>query len=499
MNNQFILTIDQSTSGTKAILFNKRTELLHRETIEHKQYYPKPGWVEHDPVEIYENTIKAIDQVIKNSKINKNLIKCLSVTNQRETILAWDKITGKPVYNAVVWQCLRGEKKCDELKTAGYENLIRQKTGLIIDPYFSASGLNWILNSNDEIRKKAEKGDLAAGTIDSWLIWKLTKGKTFATDYSNASRTLLFNIHTLQWDKEICELFEVPIKVLPELLPSDEKFGYTNVEGIFDEVIPISGVLGDSHAALFGQRCFKPGLSKVTFGTGSSVMMNIGNKPLEAPEELVTSVGYGIKEKTDYVFEGNIHSTGGTIKWMVDSMKLINSSAESEEVASLVNSTEGVYFVPAFTGLGAPYWDNQVRAIISGIHSGIKKAHIVRAALESIAYQVKDLLDLMVEKAKISLKEIRVDGGPTRNKFLMQFQSDMLGVPISVSDIEEASALGAALAGGLGTGIYKNLKQLEDLYSCTDKLKPNMSDEKRKELYNGWKKSVELARGGKDG
>ncbi|MFC2136970.1 glycerol kinase GlpK [Bacteroidota bacterium] len=497
MNNQFILTIDQSTSGTKAVLFNEQAKLIHRETIEHKQYYPKSGWVEHDPIEIYENTIKAINLVIKNSKIDKNLIKGISITNQRETILVWDKITGLPVYNAVVWQCLRGEDKCKELKTAGHEKMIRQKTGLIIDPYFSASGLNWILNSSNEIRNKAEKGELATGTIDSWLIWKLTKGENHATDYSNASRTLLLNINTLQWDEEICKLFEVPTTILPRLLPSDEIFGYTNVEGIFNEVIPISGVLGDSHAALFGQRCYKSGLSKITYGTGSSVMMNIGDKPIDAPTGLVTSVGYGIKEKIDYVFEGNIHSTGATIKWLVDSLELINNSAESEEIASSVDSTESVYFVPAFSGLGAPYWDNEARATISGIHGGTTKAHIVRAGLESIAYQVKDLLDIMAEKAKIKLEEIRVDGGPTRNKFLMQFQSDMLGTSIAISDIEEASALGAALAGGLGIGIWKNLNELENLYSSTDKFKPDMPEIKQNDLYKGWKAAVELARRGK--
>ncbi len=494
MPKNYILAIDQSTSATKAILFDENARFVSRANVEHQQIYPKPGWVEHNPEEIYENTLKVIAEVIKQSNIEISAIKCLSISNQRETIVVWDKTTGKPVYNAVVWQCMRGEEKCRELKAQGYEKLVREKTGLIIDPYFSASGLHWILNSNPDIKQKAQKGNLAAGTIDSWLIWKLTNGKVHATDFSNACRTLLFNIHNMQWDEEVCRLFDIPLNILPNLKSSDEIFGFTSAEGIFNEDIPISGVLGDSHAALFGQRCYHKGLSKVTYGTGSSVMLNIGNHPLEAPAGLVTSVGYSLKDKTDYVFEGNIHSTGATVKWMVDALQIMNSSAESEELATSVDSTDGVYFVPAFAGLGAPYWDNLARASISGIQGGTKKAHIVRAGLESIAYQVKDLLNLMAHQAGVELSEIRVDGGPTRNKFLMQFQSDMLGAPIVISDIEEASALGAALVGGLGTGLWKNIQQLEDLYKSSEKVIPMMPVEKQLILYKGWMKAVELTR-----
>jgi len=488
----YILSIDQSTSATKAVLFDNDARFVARANAGHRQIYPKPGWVEHNPEEIFENTLKVIAEAIRISGVDGNKIKCLSISNQRETILVWDKTTGKPVGNAVVWQCLRGEEKCNELKSEGYEKLVREKTGLIIDPYFSASGLHWILNSSSDIRTKANQGELVAGTIDSWLIWKLTEGKVHATDFTNACRTLLLNIHTLTWDEEICKLFEIPINMLPSLKSADEVFGYTDVNGLFEKKIPISGVLGDSHAALFGQRCYNKGLSKVTYGTGSSVMMNIGDKAVEAPKGLVTSIGYAIKAKTDYVFEGNIHSTGATIKWMVDSLGLIQSSAESELLANSVQSTEGVYFVPAFAGLGAPYWNNQARANISGIHGATNKAHIARAGLESIAYQVKDLLDLMAEKAGIELTEIRVDGGPTRNKFLMQFQSDMLNTPISVSDIEEASALGSALAGGLGVGIWKDLSDLQLLYECQNKILPGMSNTLRNELYLGWKKAIML-------
>ena len=491
MAGKYILGIDQSTSGTKAILFNNNAEFVFRSNTEHKQYYPKPGWVEHDPEEIYRNTLKVIKECVKESGISKENIHCISITNQRETALAWDKKTGKPVCNAVVWQCMRGEEQCNRLKANGHEKLIRERTGLLIDPYFSASGLSWILNQNADIKSKAEKGELAAGTIDSWLIWKLTDGNSHHTDYSNACRTLLFNIHHLKWDIEICNLFDIPVQVLPTPKPADEIFGFTTAGNFFDMEIPISGVLGDSHGALFGQRCYSSGLSKVTYGTGSSVMMNIGDRVIEAPKGLVTSVGFGLKDRINYVFEGNIHSTGATIKWLVDSVKLLSSSAESEEIATSVSSSEGVYFVPAFAGLGAPYWNNSVKASISGISGGATKAHIIRAALESIAYQVKDLLDLMSDKAGISLKEIRVDGGPTNNHFLMQFQSDLLNASISISDIEEASALGAALAGGLGTGLWNSLEEIQQLYRTRDKIQPKMEPGKRKQLYEGWKLAVE--------
>jgi glycerol kinase len=487
---KYLLCIDQSTSGTKAVLFGHKAEFIARANAEHRQYYPKPGWVEHDPEEIFNNTLRVLAKVIKQASLEKGNIACISLTNQRETVLAWDKNTGKPLTNAVVWQCMRGEQQCNRLKAAGHEPMIRQKTGLLIDPYFSASGLSWILNSSDDIKRKVRKGEVLAGTIDSWLIWKLTRGKTHATDYTNACRTLLFNIHTLEWDEKICNLFNIPVSILPEPKPSDELFGYTDAEGLFDKKIPISGVLGDSHGALFGQRCYQTGLSKVTYGTGSSVMMNIGNKAKEAPAGLVTSIGYGLKDQMTYVFEGNIHSTGATIKWLTDSLHLISTAAESEKLASSVNTTHGVYFVPAFAGLGAPYWDNQARATISGITGGTTKAHIVRAGLESIAYQVKDLLDLMVLKAGISLREIRADGGPTRNNFLMQFQADMLNAPITISHIEEASALGAVLAGGLGTGLWHTMTEIEKLYKAKETIKPLMDEKSRNILYSGWKQAV---------
>ena len=487
---KYILSIDQSTSGTKAILFGEKAEVMARSNAEHRQYYPRPGWVEHDPEEIYDHTLMVVARVIKEASVKEENIACLSITNQRETVLAWDRNTGKPVYNAVVWQCMRGEQQCKKLKDAGYEAMIRQKTGLLLDPYFSASGLSWILNHSGTIKDKIRKGEILAGTIDTWLIWKLTGGKSHVTDYTNACRTLLFDIHTLDWDKEICNLFGIPVNILPQPKAADELFGYTNAGGLFNKAIPISGVLGDSHGALFGQRCYHAGLSKVTYGTGSSVMMNIGRKAKEAPAGLVTSIGYGLKNQTEYVFEGNIHSTGAVIKWMTGSLQLISDATESEKLATSVSGTDGVYFVPAFAGLGAPYWDNRARAAITGMTGGTTRAHIVRAGLESIAYQVKDLLDLMVIKAGISLKEIRADGGPTRNNFLMQFQSDMLNTPITISHIEEASALGAALAGGLGTGLWSSMMEIEKLYKAKNTIKPVMEAKKRNMLYQGWKQAV---------
>lgn len=486
----YILSIDQSTSGTKAIIFDHKARFVARSNIEHKQIYPRPGWVEHDPEEIFFNTQEAIREVIKKSGIPAMNIRNISITNQRETVVIWDRETGKPVYNAIVWQCMRGEEICNSLREKGWEPLIRKSTGLIIDPYFSASGLAWILEDQPELKRRAEKGELAAGTMDSWLIWKLTCGRSHFTDHTNACRTLLFNIHMMDWDYEIMDLFGIPAELLPEPMTSDSIFGFTDANGILPEVVPIAGVLGDSHAALFGQRCFSRGMSKVTYGTGSSVMMNIGSEALEAPEGLVTSFGYTLKNETAYVFEGNIHSTGATIKWLADSLKILPEPGDSEKIAESVGSSDGVYFIPAFSGLGAPYWNNSIRACITGITGGTTAAHIVRAGLESIAFQVKDLLDIMAGKAGIPVKALRVDGGPTANRFLMQFQSDMLDTPVQVSNIEEASALGAALAGGLGTGIWSSTEELEALYDSRMTVNPEMSQHTRNHLYKGWNKAV---------
>lgn len=485
-----IIAIDQSTSATKAMLFNDACELLYRVNIPHHQIYPHAGWVEHDAVEIYQNMLKAISCVLEQDDNKEESTYSLAITNQRETVVVWDKYTGQPIYNAVVWQCMRGASICQALKDKGYSELVREKTGLLIDPYFSASGVKWILDNVDGARQKAENGSLLMGTIDSWLIWKLTEGKVHATDYTNASRTLLFNIHTLQWDDELLKLFTIPASMMPRLLPCDSVFGETTLEGLFQEPIQIAGVLGDSHGALMGQMCFEAGFGKATYGTGSSVMMNIGENALAAPEGLVTSVGFAALGKVFYAFEGNIHCTGATIKWLVEQIHLIDTPAQIEEYASSVSNTEGVYFVPAFAGLGAPWWRSDVKAAIFGMTLGTTKSHLLRAALESIAYQVKDLADMMSQSAGIPLKELRVDGGPTKNNLLMNFQADMLQAPICCSDVEEASALGAVLMNGLARRKWNTFTEILSLRKEQKLRLPQMTQTDVDVLYKGWKHAV---------
>ena len=393
---KYTLAIDQSTSATKTMLFNSNAAIIAHTSVEHKQYYPQPGWVEHDPEEILLNTYKSVELLLEKSKVTPSDITSIAITNQRETVVVWNKRTGKPVYNAVVWQCNRGTKICEELIAHGHEPYVREKTGLIINTYFSASGVKWILDNVKGAAQTAREGHLLLGTMDSWLIWNLTSGKVHVTDYTNASRTLLFNIHTLDWDKELLKLFTIPATMIPKALPCDGLFGTTTMNGMLPET-PIAGVLGDSHGALVGQMCFSRGMGKATYGTGSSIMVNIGKKALAAPRGLVTSIGFAARGKVFYAYEGNIHCTGATIKWLQDELQLISSAAETEILATSVESTDGVYFVPAFAGLGAPWWDNDARAIICEMNRGTTKAHIVRAALESIAYQIKDLMALIQE------------------------------------------------------------------------------------------------------
>ena len=485
---KYTLAIDQSTSATKAMLFNENAGLVARVSIDHKQYYPQPGWVEHNPVEILENTYKAVEQVISTTNINREDITSVAITNQRETVVVWDKRTGKPVYNAVVWQCNRGTQICENLIARGHEPVVTSKTGLIINPYFSASGVQWILDNVTGARKEAEEGHLLLGTIDSWLIWNFTNGEVHATDFTNASRTLLFNIHTLDWDNELLELFTIPSTMLPKVFSCDAQYGTTTLNGILQR-IPIAGVMGDSHGALAGQMCFLEGMGKATYGTGSSIMVNIGEKALPAPRGLVTSIGFAAKGKVCYAFEGNIHCTGATIKWLQDDLQLINNAAESETLATSVESTEGVYFVPAFAGLGAPWWDNDAKALICGMNRGTNKAHIVRAALESIAYQVKDLMAL-IQESGVKLLELRVDGGPVKNNFLMQFQSDMLQARIDRSHIEEASALGAVLMNGIALNRIAELEDATVLRNTNDHITPQMNPTKADELYKQWEKAI---------
>ncbi|MBN2633561.1 MAG: glycerol kinase GlpK [Bacteroidales bacterium] len=491
---KYILAIDQSTSASKVMLFDRKAGLVNRVSLPHQQFYPQQGFVEHDSEEIFTNVVEGMRQVVRDSSIKIDDIAGIAITNQRETSLIWDKTSGKPIARAAVWQCQRGAEYCDQLKAEGNEPLVRDKTGMIIDPYFSASKLRWIISNTPGAREKAKKGDLLLGTMDCWLLWKLSGGKVHATDHSNACRTLLFNIKTLNWDEELIRIFGLESGMFPQVRFSDEIFGFTDPSVVFGKSLPVAGLTGDSHAALFGQNCFLPGMAKATYGTGSSIMMNIGNVPLAAPPGLVTSVGFGRDSKVDYVFEGNIHCTGDTINWMKNELQLISSASETEALAASVGSTNGTYLVPAFVGLGAPYWDNSARASITGINRDTTKAHIVRAALESIAYQVKDLIDLMITEGGIQLKELRVDGGPTRNDFLMQFQCDMLGREVIRSAIEEVSALGATFLAGLATGFWKNLDEIRALYRSDRTFSPHKTPEETIELYSGWKKAVEKTR-----
>ena len=490
MEKKYILAIDQGTSATKAILFNQKGQVVHRCNRTHQQYYPNPGWVEHDPEEIYENTLKAIHDLLYEAKITGQQIMALAITNQRETALVWDRQTGKSVYNAIVWQCNRGSSLCNRLREQGYDKIVKEKTGLVLSPYFSAAKIKWILDNVEGARQKAEEGKLLFGTIDSWLVWKFTHKKAHVTDYSNASRTQLFNLKDLKWDEELLQIFSLPKTMTPHVKYSDEIFGYTTINGILEKEIPIAGIMGDSHAALFGQNCFEKGMAKATYGTGSSVMMNIGKNILSSKSGLVTSIAWGMDNHIEYVFEGNINCTGATIKWLVEDLGLIPNSKISGKIAASIESNGGVYLVPAFVGLSAPYWDSEAKASIRGISRGTKKAHIVRAAEESIGYQIRDILDLMVMESGIKLKELRVDGGAARDNFLMQFQANILNIAVVRNEIEELSAIGAVFMAGLAIGFWQSKEEIKSLRAPDVIFNGKMDNEKRDKLYKGWKEAV---------
>ncbi len=487
-----IIAIDQSTSATKALLFDDNCKLIKQIGVPHQQYYPQPGWVEHDAEEIYQNMLKAISQLPLETVSGELSI---AITNQRETVVVWDRETGRPVCNAVVWQCMRGQDICEDLKAKGFGPVVKEKSGLLIDPYFAGSGAKWILDNIDGARQAAEDGKLCFGTIDSWLIYKLTGGKVHATDYTNASRTMLFNVHTLDWDDELLDMLTIPRSMMPEAKPCDAVYGEVADEvkqalGLQGE-IKIAGVLGDSHGALSGQMCFGEGYGKATYGTGSSVMVNIGEAYAPAPDGLVTSVGFSALGKTFYAFEGNIHCTGATLLWLRDQLQLIDGPHEVEEIATSIPDNGGVYFVPAFSGLGAPWWNGSAKAAISGMTLATTKAHVVRAALESIAYQVTDLVRTMTEKAGITLKEIRVDGGPTKNKFLMQMQSDLLQAPVVRSEVEDASAFGALVMNRFALGAWKTFSEAEQAWECLGSTTPAHTAEEMAPAYDGWKQAVQ--------
>lgn len=502
----YTIAIDQSTSATKALLFDEGCKLVARSSVVHQQYYPRAGWVEHDAEEIYHNTVKAIQEVIVNGQLHHREAfeqqKCpiakhlhehefsLAITNQRETVVIWNRKTGKPVANAVVWQCMRGVDICNQLKAEGYSDMVKEKSGLLIDPYFAGSGAKWLLDNIDGAREAAERGELCFGTIDSWLIYRLTEGREHLTDYTNASRTLLFNIHTLDWDDDLLQMLTIPRSMMPKPLPCDACYGETTVEGLFETPIKIAGVLGDSHGALAGQMCYQSGFGKATYGTGSSVMVNIGEEAAEAPAGLVTSIGFAANRKVFYAFEGNIHCTGATIQWMKNQLHLIDDASEIEAIATSVEDNGGVYFVPAFSGLGAPWWNDHVKASISGLTLASTKAHVCRATLESIAYQITDLIGAMTHSAGIQLQELRVDGGPTKNHFLMQFQADMLQVPIVRSEVEDASAFGALIMNGFALGKWSSFEEAAQVWTAESPIQPEKTATDMQPLYEGWQQAV---------
>ena len=488
---KYILSIDQSTQGTKALLFDDKGSLLCRTDKPHRQIINDRGWVEHDLNEIYGNTLQVVKDLVAKSGIDKNEISALGISNQRETSACWSRKTGEPLYNAIVWQCSRGAAICEELERQGYAETVYRKTGIKLSPYFPAAKLAWIFRNVAGVSERSKAGEIAVGTIDSWLVYKLTNGERHQTDYSNASRTQLFNINSLEWDVDLLKIFGLDKSCMAEVTDSDGNFGETDFGGWLDKKIPICGVLGDSHGALFGQGCLDTGMIKATYGTGSSIMMNTGDKPVFSDAGIVTSLAWKIGGKVNYVLEGNINYTGAVITWLKDGLKIISSPGETEELARNANKNDKTYLVPAFSGLGAPYWDSHASACITGMTRSTGKNEIVKAALDCIVYQITDIVEAMRSSSGITISGLRVDGGPTRNKYLMQFQSDMLNIPVRVPDAEELSGIGAAYCAGISSGLYGdnvfgNLKRV--LYE------PDMAEDERKILYDGWKNAVTKSR-----
>ncbi|OAT73621.1 glycerol kinase GlpK [Parageobacillus thermoglucosidasius] len=490
---RYILSLDQGTTSSRAILFNQKGEIVHISQREFTQYFPKPGWVEHNANEIWGSILAVIATVLSETSIKPEQVAAIGITNQRETTIVWDKRTGLPIYNAIVWQSRQTADICEQLKQQGYDDLFREKTGLLIDPYFSGTKVKWILDNVEGAREKAEKGDLLFGTVDTWLIWKLSGGRVHVTDYSNASRTLLFNIHTLQWDEEILTILGIPKSMLPEVRPSSEVYAKTIPHHFFGVEVPIAGAAGDQQAALFGQACFEEGMAKNTYGTGCFMLMNTGEKAVQSKHGLLTTIAWGIDGKVEYALEGSIFVAGSAIQWLRDGLRMIKQASDSETYAEKVDSTDGVYVVPAFVGLGTPYWDSDVRGAVFGLTRGTTKEHFIRATLESLAYQTKDVLTAMEADSGIALKTLRVDGGAVKNNFLMQFQSDMLGVPVERPVINETTALGAAYLAGLAVGYWKDRKEIATQWQLERQFEPKMAKEKQEKLYDGWKKAVKAA------
>ena len=486
---QYILAIDQGTTSSRALVFDKNGNTKSIAQKEFTQYFPKPGWVEHDANEIWSTQMAVTIEAVSKAKLQADHIAAIGITNQRETTIVWNRKTGEPVYNAIVWQDRRTADYCDQLIKDGWEDKIREKTGLVIDAYFVATKVKWILDNVENARDAAQAGDLIFGTVDSWLIWNLTGGQRHITDFTNASRTLLFNIHNLDWDQELLDLFDIPRSMLPELCDSSGEIAHTSGM-LFAKKIPITGVAGDQHAALFGQMCTKAGMVKNTYGTGCFMLMNIGKKPLVSKNRLITTIAWKIGEDVQYALEGSIFISGAVVQWLRDGIGLIKSAKDSEKIAKQVDDTDGVYFVPAFTGLGAPYWNQHAKGTMVGISRGTSAAHIVRASLESIAFQTYDVLKAMEADSKISIKELRVDGGATENDFLMQFQSTILGTQIVKSKTMEVTALGAAYLAGLGVGFWKNQEEIMEKWEI-DKTYTPEKDSNIAEQLKAWKRAVQ--------
>ncbi|MEH7418717.1 glycerol kinase GlpK [Neobacillus drentensis] len=487
---KYILSLDQGTTSSRAIIFNKNGEVVHTAQKEFTQYFPKPGWVEHNPNEIWGSILSVVAEVLSESEIKPEQIAGIGITNQRETAVVWDKETGHPIYNAIVWQSRQTSEICEELKEKGYNDLFRNKSGLLIDPYFSGTKVKWILDHVEGAREKADQGKLLFGTIDTWLVWKLSGGRAHVTDYSNASRTLMFNIYELNWDDELLDILGVPKSMLPEVRPSSEIYGKTVDYHFFGNEIPISGVAGDQQAALFGQACFEEGMAKNTYGTGCFMLKNTGEKAVRSEHGLLTTIAWGLNGKVEYALEGSIFVAGSAIQWLRDGLRMFKDAKDSEAYAAKVVSNDGVYVVPAFVGLGTPYWDSDVRGAVFGLTRGTSKEHFIRATLESLAYQTKDVLSAMEADSGIELKTLRVDGGAVKNNFLMEFQSDILDVPVERPVVNETTALGAAYLAGLAVGFWESQEEIAKQWAVDRTFSPKMPTEDRNRLYNGWKKAV---------
>ncbi|MCR1796801.1 glycerol kinase GlpK [Staphylococcus warneri] len=488
---KYILSIDQGTTSSRAILFNKDGEIKGVAQREFKQHFPQSGWVEHDANEIWTSVLSVMAEVMNEHNNRAEQIEGIGITNQRETTVVWDKNTGRPIYHAIVWQSRQTQSICQELKDQGHEALFRDKTGLLLDPYFAGTKVKWILDNVDGAREKADNGDLLFGTIDSWLVWKLSGKEAHITDYTNASRTLMFNIHDLKWDKELLDILEVPESMLPEVKPSSEVYAHTVDYHFFGQNVPIAGIAGDQQAALFGQACFDKGDVKNTYGTGGFMLMNTGEEAVKSDSGLLTTIAYGIDGKVNYALEGSIFVSGSAIQWLRDGLRMINSAPQTENYATRVDSTEGVYVVPAFVGLGTPYWDSEARGAIFGLTRGTEKEHFIRATLESLCYQTRDVMEAMSKDSGIEVQNLRVDGGAVKNNFIMQFQADIVNTPVERPEIQETTALGAAYLAGLAVGFWESKDDIANRWKLEEEFEPKMEEEQRTKLYKGWKKAVE--------